>query len=465
MKQSTLKKPMRLGLVGVVTIGLVLLVLATAFVLRFAGAKWRNDELLAITASGAPSLPEDLQRPADPRPEPTQWLAQATAARTRWDPVALTDAAMFGALREKSAQGQFGGEAEEAFAALETCAGSSANAAAAVQRVLDILNSHDGIVVTPPCGLEAVRLTAMGMAAHGEVGMLAGRYGPIDPQVIVDSLTATGATFPTLPIQSTIDVGASLQLELLQALWSERLDRVPDLLRAQRDVAHIYEGAPFLVGAFGVFDSERSLLGMIELALPRLDPGTDLAWLERDLEAMRPRAQLATAATGERAFGNRAFELIRHGGDRSELPANSFLPASLRISYDQAYFLDTWGQRIASLDDAAFRRASPPRPGWFDRVMAPISSALATAPDAITALADELEARLVLARTALLAFRTDAKALLEFIPKTSDPFDGKPIRCGFNDGGLVILWSVGPDGVDDGGTDDAKDIVWRYKPR
>lgn len=460
-----MKRRSPLAKLGLAVLGLMILAALVAFAVRFAGASWRRDELMLLTATKMPALPENLVRIDDPRPEPTEWFGRLVSTPTRWDPNSLGRADEFARFAEQAAKNQYGSDALEAFAALEACAGTSTDAAAAVQRVLDVLATHDGIVDVPPCGMEAVRVAALGTRAQVEIALLAHEYGPIDPAVISATLTSTSATFPSLPIEQAIALGVALQIEALQSLWSGRPERVPELLRAQRDVARLFEGAPFLVGAFGVIDADRNMLGMLELALPRLEPGTDMTWFETELTAMRPRARLAVAAAGERAFGNRAFELARSTGGSLGFSADSFVPASLRMSYDQAYFNRAWRQRIDSLSVPAFQRAPIERPSWIEQRMAPISSALWSAPDAITALADELEARLVLARTALVAFRTDAKGLLEFVQTTSDPFDGRPIRVGFNADGLVLLWSVGHDGVDDGGIDDEKDIVWRYKPK
>ena len=70
---------------------------------------------------------------------------------------------------------------------------------------------------------------------------------------------------------------------------------------------------------------------------------------------------------------------------------------------------------------------------------------------------------LVLARAALTAYRAGAKDALEFISKTTDPFDGRQIRCGFGEDGLVVFWSAGPNGVDDGALPGTDDVVWGLK--
>jgi hypothetical protein len=80
-----------------------------------------------------------------------------------------------------------------------------------------------------------------------------------------------------------------------------------------------------------------------------------------------------------------------------------------------------------------------PRTFWT-----PMSSALAPELEPTLLTTDRLEARLILARAAIVAYRAGAKDTLEFVSKTTDPFDGRPIRCGFGDNGLVVFWSVGP---------------------
>lgn len=157
--------------------------------------------------------------------------------------------------------------------------------------------------------------------------------------------------------------------------------------------------------------------------------------------------------------------MARKGASWSDFGSGSVLPASLTLSYDQARNIRAWRERIDRIALPAFRRPKAAAPGWSEKHLAPMTTWMSRAPETAMATADDLEARLVLARAALIAFHSDAKALLEFVAQTTDPFDGKPIRAGFGEGGLVLLWSVGPDGVDDGGLDDERDLVWRFRPR
>lgn len=457
-----MKKRSPLVVAAVVAATLALVVLVAGFTLRFLGAKQRVDGFAALSAAKLPVLPEDLAPPADTRPEPTPWLAELVAARARWRPDELATKASFDAWRARARAGDLGAAAEEAFARLEACAG--ADASVAIQRAIDVIAAHDGVVAPPPCGAEAARLLAIGVAPLVEVARRAAAFGPVDPRVVLAHLDSGGGAFATLPVPQSVDAGAALEVELLARLWSERPEGAVEILHAQRDVVRVFAGAPLLVGFVAAAAGEQRFLGMLELALSRQPRDTDLRAIEDEIAKLQPRARLAVAAAGECAFGNRAFERMRRGTPVTGL-GESALPTSLTASFDQAAHMRAWRERIDRLGAPAHRRAPPTRITWIDRQLAPVTSSLAAAPESAIAMADLLEARLGLAALALAAFRSGAQELLQLAAATTDPFDGRPLRVGFGDGGLVLLWSVGPDGADDGGIDDERDVVWRFKPR
>ncbi len=451
------------SIVLALVIGLLVLLVLGALALRWAGAKARADELLALRAASKAALPEDLARVDAVRPEPAPWLARIASVARPWEPGALGDIREFAALRERARKGELGPQAEAAFAALEACAG--AQSADAVLRVAAIQETHDGVVEPPPCGHEAVRLMALGHADEVAVAHEAARFGPIDPREVVAQLEASGAAMPKLPAIEVIALRNALQIEVLRAAWNERPDEVVALLRAHRNVALVFERTPLAIAAMITTSLDLGLLESLELALPHLPRETDLAWLEAELEAIRPRARMALAAEGERAFANRLYEVVRRGGKLSGVPDQGGFLSGLTESYDQGTFLRRTRAAIERMGEPAFRRPPPDELGWIGRRLAPRASTIVPGFDRMVGVADTLEARLVLARVALVAFRAGAQEALTLLPKTSDPFDGKPVRLALGPDGIIVLWSVGMDGVDDGGLDDQRDVVWRLKLR
>jgi len=457
-----MKSPARPFLVGIVIASFLLAILLAVLALRWMGAQVRVDELSRLAAESQPIVPSDLAESTDPRPEPTAWFGELVAARVRFEPSDIAHAERFAEFQAQAAAGDLGSDARDAFARLEACA--SADAAAAIQRVLDVVAARDGIVDVPPCGAEAAHLLGLGVAKQVEIARRAQQFGPVSPRVVAETLDRTGALFPTLPVPQGLALGEALSIEVVRALWNDRPELVPDLLRAQRDFTRIFDSMPLLVSAYVAIDSDLRVLRSLEFALSRLPRDTDLRWLEAELDSIRPRARLAVACVGERAFGNSAYEKMRGGAAPSGV-RGIVLPTTLTISYDQAAFLRSWRERIARLGDVAHERGPEPRFGAIEAKLAPVARAITGSSENILALADELEARLLLARAALLAFRTDAQKLLDFVAKTSDPYDGRPIRVGFSENGITTLWSVGRDGSDDGGLDETRDIVWRFRPR
>jgi hypothetical protein len=135
------------------------------------------------------------------------------------------------------------------------------------------------------------------------------------------------------------------------------------------------------------------------------------------------------------------------------------------MSFDQATFLRRTREAIERMGLPAFRRLQPEEPGWLGRKLAPLAAQLAPSSHDIVGVADQLEARIALGRAALVAFRAGAQEVLATLPNTVDPYDGRPLRMALGPDGIVVLWSVGRDGVDDGGLDDQRDVVWRFKLR
>jgi hypothetical protein len=83
---------------------------------------------------------------------------------------------------------------------------------------------------------------------------------------------------------------------------------------------------------------------------------------------------------------------------------------------------------------------------------APISGMFMPHFDAVLESIAHRETQIALARCALTAYRDGAQAGAERAARERDPFSGKPLHFRTDDGGVLVFWSVGKDGTDDGGS-------------
>ncbi len=446
-------------------IAILVLALVGAFAARWYGAKQRQAALLALAAAGKPVFPEDLVRAPDSGPDPAPWLLRVASAERRFEPGMLRAPESWAQLRENARRGALGPEVEAAFSTLEACAGA-ADAPTAVARVYAVLEARDGIVDPPPCGLEALELIEAGHAPFLDIAREAAGLGAIDPTVVLKRLEADGATLPKLPAIEIVRLAAALPAHTLRASWSGDDARVLDALRTQADVARVVENSGLLIGAIVWTQAVQRLLDGLEIALPGLDADADLAWLETELERLRPRAVLTAALEGERTWTNRVYTLARTQGQGAvEVPDTGWIPLGFVLAYDQSVYLAAVENEIGRLAKSAYLRPPREEPGWVERRFAPLARMLRPLYAEIETGFDEVEARLALARAALIARRGGAEAALPWIGQSTDPFDGRPLRCAMGREGLVVFWSVGRDRVDQGGGDDALDLIWRLRLR
>jgi hypothetical protein len=217
---------------------------------------------------------------------------------------------------------------------------------------------------------------------------------------------------------------------------------------------------------------------MVERALSQGEPAEDdLAALQREFEAEDRFPMMRVFLRGERAFAHAAFEEAERGDlDPRALEGLSRSSASTKLSFfpwrvrDQARrehprMLELFTERIAAADlpvheqlDADRRLADalrdlPPE--------AQLTRLLIPAVDKVTTAARRMHANVRCVAVLLAAERYRRangkwpEKLTDLVPKyfaavPLDPFDGKPLRSKRLAYGVVV-YSVGEDGVDDGG--------------
>jgi hypothetical protein len=461
-----------------ILLAIVVTVLACTWItIQAAGRARRQAAVDHIIEANEALMPGDLKQTLDRRgPDPSEWLAQVGAAHDLWDMAQLSDPHRYQELHDENVRGRNGEDARVAFERFEACirpwlSEQKDSGAAWNAFWIDLsarLNKPDGTLEWGACQPAAIQLLAAGLARSMQLARAAAGYGPIDPQRVARKLDEEDAAFPRLPFEQEARVADALQVTALFHAQSQRFaDAIGDV-RAALAVADVHRPSPWLFGyVLWRFHVGRAL-DTLEALLPVLPRDLELGDLHERLTAMRPGTELATALRGERAFGYRVFESLRSGWTPKD--DASFLRSSLwsRVQgwlvgdRDEAAYLESMSQAIELATQAAFlRKPSPKQPE--SSIWTPTTSVVLPALPSVMAGSDVLEARLALARAALTAYRSGAKDALAFLGQSVDPFDGRPIRCGFGEQGLVVFWSVGPDRKDDAAASGSDDIVWRLR--
>ena len=394
---------------------------------------------------------------SDARPDPSPLFAPLPV-RPDWFHWNLA-AEQYEAVQRRASAGELGSEAAAAVAALDACAGD--DALEALGRVQKVLRERDPVLDVPPCAREALRLFVIERAPTLALVRGASGYRPIDRLEILAQVEAGGPVEPWLPTLRIATFGYEIQMAVLEAAWNERPEEIVALLRAQRDLARIIEPMPFVFDALLTNEADLGLLLCLETALPYLPPGTDLAWLESELAAMRPRDRLHLALQCIRLHGN--VEDSAFGGSFASGSSGGILSYLTR-----PFERNPWHNRVLAemeqMEQPAFRRPAPAVREERAVSRKPPSGTKDQQVGVSLESNDKLEARLALARVALVAHRAGLTEAVASIPETIDPHSGKPLRHELRPDGVLRLWSVGWNQVDDGG-DDQLDVVWRFRRR
>ncbi|MBL8860097.1 MAG: hypothetical protein JNL28_16425 [Planctomycetes bacterium] len=476
MSSSATKRPIRRARLALLAAA-VLLPLIAWFGLQWRGATLRRAAIDRIAIDHQALLPAFLPSPPrTDRKHPDEWLLRVARTRPAWDLSDLSDPPKYARFLEDARANRLGEEARVAFEDFEVKfrpyleAGPDQD-----QRWNEFwvglavrFRDCDGTSDWGDATQAAVRLLAVGLADCLRVARLAHEYAPIDPVSSAAALERTNESFPKLPFVEEARLGDAIHVTAIHKAQSRYTVEALEALRTGLELARIHSPSHWLLSEMMWSLQMMRVLDGLQTILPMLPRGIDLAGLENELTAARPRESMANAIRGERAFGNRVLELMRRGDVPRDgeiyAPSNllSRLHRALVEDFDQACYLDT-------LTDLALRAEKSPylRPAAADGVpdtfWTPTASIVAPSLGPSLHSTDLLEARLALARVALTAYRKDAKEALTFLATTFDPFDGRQLRCAFGDDGLIVFWSVGPDGKDDAAARESDDIVWGLK--
>jgi hypothetical protein len=285
--------------------------------------------------------------------------------------------------------------------------------------------------------------------------------------------------FPVFPMSESFQVSDILRARHLQACLEGDKELAYKLLLAALDQADAYAWYGAVTQSMGWNILENRALDMLEDALYFLPMAEYLPELEQELEKARPMHFARQMCVTERAFGRRAYQWWKGLlGHRPSIFTVEGFAAKAFQEFDELAYLERMGRFIHEFDRS--------RPTWERHAALGRDGAMESPPswslmcnfllpklEQVISSTLDIDCRLTLARIALVCHRDGRDACLALAIATLDPFDGQPLRWREDNDGTILFWSVGADGVDDGGAHPQSDseertlddITWRVKPR
>lgn len=459
----------------------LLLPVAAGLAIRWRGERLRQAAIDRIAIEHEALTPAYLPAPKrEGTLDPEEWLTRVARYRPTFDASDLSKGPRYDALLASARAGTLGDAARAAFEAFDHSLHAALDASAPTPELFESkrqafwaelaeeLRRCDGTRPWPDCATKALGVLAAGSLSGLELARQAARHGPIDPVAVASRLEQEGQALPALPFREESLLADAYHVAAVHRAQTERAREALDALRAGLACARVH-GSPrsWIEQALHGVHVSRVLDGL-QTILPLLPRDLDVADLEQALAGVRPRESAAQAVRGERAFGNRLFEATREGvvlrGSPIELPGHVLqgLHRQLVGGIDQAAYLNAMTE-LAGRVQQPFHSRPPARESVDQSFWTPWAGLVLPNYDSLLGSTDRLEARLVLARTALAAYHSGAQDALKLVSQSTDPFDGRPIRCAFGEDGVVVFWSVGQDGKDGGADPASDDIVWRLK--
>ncbi len=289
---------------------------------------------------------------------------------------------------------------------------------------------------------------------------------------------ARSTVFPAYPADQ-LRSQRTATLLVFQSLWGNQSGESKKALlacRAALNAARALGDEPSQLSQFIRRDGVNHACWAIERTLGQGEPPSeDMADLQKLLENEDAFPALLVAARGERATGHRVFEGVEHGelsledlaGRRMGRLERTISPLwHMDVREDHALFLSLMTRRIQELQKPIQEQVTLDK-DFVQEVRRLSKRAFITQSllPALSTAGETFRRKHAYLRCALVAlaaerFRHEKKVWPDSVDQLCpqylaepmlDPFDGKPLRYRHVEDG-VIIYSIGPDGVDNDGT-------------
>jgi hypothetical protein len=255
-----------------------------------------------------------------------------------------------------------------------------------------------------------------------------------------------------LPITACIELQNALAAAAVDASARGAADEALADLRRMFRVADLLAGSPTALGFQARFMLTHMALHQSLVSANLLPPGSIGPHVEPLLEAFDPTRDLRFALQCERAWIHGVFDEVRQGKGMLEAfgdihPLEAWL-MRLLADVDEPAALDRFEILLGCLE-GPWHEASQRVPELErEPVLWQPISAMSALPARVTFLDRELVAYRAVLAAALRARDRGMDAGVELADRTPDPFGTGSLRSRREPGGVLVVWSIGPDALD-----------------
>lgn len=402
------------------------------------GKRRLRTELEALRASGAPEFPEQIVfQPRIEGADADAWWSKIAEASASPSASALAECA------SRIAAGESDWEIEQA--------------------LLAALSDPRRVGSLSECELAVLRQRVEGDGPALEIALMVDGIGAYDwkarfgePSMALEELMASPSIGGYL---------GSIELLCARAVRSAvdgRLaDARQDLMLARRAADTMSEAASCVTHLARSLGWQQWISQGL-LPLLHLSPA-DTDWSEHDalLASIDLPAEFERACICERAMGNGLYREVREASGLEEklLPPSWLGALTTRtfLARDQAMYLSLMRRTI---ETAVERESADPWDALEDEMDATIERRTGIVDGILWAMTLPrlpqaaryglgMQTRIRLVRAAIRARREGADSAIVWLAQYRDPFDGMALRTRLDSDGILNLWSVGEDGMDD----------------
>lgn len=427
----------------------------------------RADAEAAARGTLDPLRVEDLRR-GKQGDDPGPWLVRVATTSPRWSLDDLATVAGRDAVLARLDGGECGDAGRVAASTLREAwrlePGSSEEAwPSLVARLGDRMDEAAGIEPWLASERALLAVHVLGVEPLVNLANEARGLGSSDPQAVARAIDPRETMFPSLPLLEELRLAQACRATALHGALRQDAGLFQAGIDGALALAKVHDHPDWLGAAALHLANSGILCATLELCISHLPPEWDLEPVEVELKLARPREALRRGMIGERAFGLRVWDAWDADFASDDEGLAGWIWNWLFIDRDRAKYLEAWDKSLGAARLAFHERrlsgaaahGAPDMVAVRARLLAPIVA------DKLAA-ADRVEARLLLARGAIVARQGGAKEALPWFSESRDPYDARPIRLAIGEDGLVQAWCVGPDGKDDEGHIE-HDVAWRMR--